>query len=174
MKPPDVRPAALIAGKTVCEQDVSATRLAIVHLEVAQIDVSISLALIGRLVEDLGPPLRLSVQASVLAEALVFALAINAAIGVRQRVQASFRDLATAKLASTVNPGGDTLQGVLDLPEFATLDLNQLRTDLVIRGVNRRIDVVSHATDGRELAKTVKVSVDRFAKSITSGDQSRG
>ncbi len=41
----------------VCKRDVSTTRLAIVHLEVAQIDVGISLALIRRLVEDLGPTL---------------------------------------------------------------------------------------------------------------------
>ena len=63
----------------------STARFAEIHLEVAEIDLGIALALVRRLLEHFGPASRVAVE-PILAEPLVLALAVDAAIGVRQGV----------------------------------------------------------------------------------------
>ncbi len=88
-KPPDQGPAALsrvrVIVSAVKRRRESTARFAEIHLEVAEIDLGIALALVHRLLEHFGPASRVAVE-PILAEPLVLALAVDAAIGVRQGV----------------------------------------------------------------------------------------
>jgi hypothetical protein len=88
-KPPDASPAAWsrvrVIVSAVKRRRESTARFAEIHLEVAEIDLGIALALVRRLLEHFGPASRFAVE-PILAEPLVLALAVDAAIGVRQGV----------------------------------------------------------------------------------------
>ena len=96
-----------------------------------------------RLVVDLGPAADPRPLGRTPARPLVLALAVDAGIGVRQGVEPGLGDLAAAELATAVDALDDPLQGVLDLAELAALDLDELRADLVVGGVDRGVDGVA-------------------------------
>ena len=127
----------------------------------------------NRLVVDLGPSLVVGGPAEGLAVPLVLALAVDAGVGIRQGVEPGLGDLAAAELAAPVDPLDDPLEGVLDLAEFAALDLDDLRADLVIGGIDRGVNAVADDVHGGEFAIGVEVAVEGFAERIAAGDQPR-
>ena len=107
-----------------------------------------------------------------LAAPLVLALAVDAGIGVGQGVEPGLGDLAAAELATAVDPLDDPLQGVLDLAEFAALDLDELRADLVVGRIDGGIDVVADVVR-RRIRGSVQVAVQGLTQGIAAGDQPR-
>ena len=105
------------------------------------------------LVVELGPAVVVGAGAERLAVALVLALAVDAGVGVRQGIEPGLGDLAAAELATSVNALDDSLQGVLDLTQLAALDLDELRADLVVGGIDGGVDVVADDVRGGEFAK---------------------
>ena len=102
-----------------------------------------------------------------------FALAGNAQSGVGQGVEPRLGDLAPAELATTVKAVDDPLQGVLDLAELSTFNLDDLRADLIVRGINSGVDAVANDVEGGEFAIGVEVASQCLTKGIAAGDQPR-
>src|SRR5438067_943753 len=75
-----------------CPARLSTARLAQVHLEVAELDIGISLVIFERLVVDLRPAIVLGRAAERLSMTLVLALAVDAAIRIGQGVQPRLGD----------------------------------------------------------------------------------
>ena len=133
-KPPESRGGSVDERKRDNEGTAgSAAGLTEVHFEVAQVDLGIALAIFERLFVHFRPPFVFRLQGARLACSLVLPLAVDAAIRIRQGIQSRLGDLAAAVFATAVNATGNSLQGVLDLPQFTAFDLDKLRTDLVVR-----------------------------------------
>ena len=62
------------------------------------------------------------------------------------------------------------LQGVLDAAEFAALDLGQLRTDLVLNRVQRRVDDVARCL-GAKFLEQAQVAGQGLAQCVASLDE---
>jgi len=102
-----------------------------------------------------------------LAPAVVLAQAVDASIRVRQRVEPGFGDLRVAELAAAVNAFNDPLQGMLDLAEFAAFNLDQLRANLIVGGINRGVDVITNNIESGKLTETLQVTVQSFPQGIS-------
>ena len=81
----------------------SASGLGVIHLEIAEVDLRIAVGLVTGFFKDLGPALRLGIEATVLTQPLILALAIDAAIGVGKSIQPGFGDLPATEFATTVD-----------------------------------------------------------------------
>jgi hypothetical protein len=62
---------------------------------------------------------------------------------------------------------------VFDLSEFAALDLDELRADLVVGGVNRGIDVISDDILGGQFTVAVEVAGEGFTEGVSACDEPR-
>jgi hypothetical protein len=167
-------PAAL--GKLMVWLEISvglATRFAKIHLEIAEVDLRVALALF-RFFVNLGPPFRVGLEHPRLAEAFTFALAIDTGIGVRKRVEPCFSDFPITKFAAAIDPSGDTLEGMLDLAQLTTFDFHELRADLIVRGIDSRIDVIADHAELRKPPEAVEVAIKGFSQGIAPGDQPGG
>ena len=82
-----------------------------------------------------------------------------------------FGDLATAELTAPVSPGDDPLEGVLDLAQFAALDLDDLRADLVVGRIDGGVDAIADDVERGEFAVSIQVARERLAEGITASDQ---
>ena len=60
---------------------------------------------------------------------------------------------------------------MLDLPELAALDLDELRANLVVRRIDGGIDIIADRAQLREPSEAVEVAVEGFSQSISPCDQ---
>jgi hypothetical protein len=59
---------------------------------------------------------------------------------------------------------------VFDLSEFATLNLDKLRANLIVRRINGSINVIADRIQLREPSEAVEVAVKRFSQGIAPRD----
>ena len=78
-------------------------------------------------------------------------------------------DLAAAELAAAIQALDDPLERVLDLAEFAALDLDDLRADLVIGRIDGGVDAVADDVHGGEFAIGVEVAIQGLTQRNRDG-----
>jgi len=61
---------------------------------------------------------------------------------------------------------------MLDLAEFATLDLHELRADFIVGRIDGRVHIISNPAHLRELAE-VEIAINGFTQRIATRDQTR-
>ena len=86
-------------------------------------------------------------------------------------VQPRFSNLVATVFATTVNTAGDALQGVLDPPQLATFNFHELRTNLVIRTIDGRIDIVAYRVQSENLRKLSRSPFECFTQGVASCHQ---
>ncbi len=126
-------------------------RFAHIHLEIAEPDIGVAVAVIARLVVNLRPTLVVGTfrhRRPALA-ARFRGSAVDTGIRVRQGIEPGFSDLRVAEFTTAVNAFDNSLQGMLDLAEFAAFNLDQLGADFIVRGIHRGVDVITHHVERR-------------------------
>ena len=152
----------------------STARLAEVHLEIAQVDLGVSFALVARLVVDLGPALR-----SPRPGRRTPGRPARSRAGSRCSYwctagrSAGLRRSCRRRIRIGHRPLDDPLQGMLDLAELTALDLDELRADLVIRRIDRGVHIIADPVRTRRIRGTVEVAVEGLAEGVAASDQPR-